>query len=299
MSPRGEQRIRDSEQKQLVLPVIRPVAALSSDIIDPGLQMLGEKSTYVQREIESLVRTYNQSLKERKVFFVCETTDKPSLVTSNSLHSVQYDGTEAAGREFKVLAPFPTSHHVLDSTLIDNGITLSRLSCHRILDFEELQEILVFFHGAVNATALSTGCIIVKFPNKRAIQNCWAAKVAERVGQQIEMSSDAHNVDDIIYEFTSDDDAGSFDRRINRAVRLRFTGEEGIMVVVPQELIQPSGKWEVLRIFHNSISGLQKLIELLSIRVLLAVFCASVSTAVQNWWPAWLMPKTPTTHKNS
>ncbi|ODH26761.1 hypothetical protein ACO22_04446 [Paracoccidioides brasiliensis] len=298
MSSRGEQRIRASEQNQLVLPVIWPAAALSSDTIDPGLQMLGEESTYVQREIESLVRTYNQSLKESKVFFVCE-TDKPSLVISNSVHSVQYDGTEAAGRKVKVLAPFPTSHHVLDSTLIDNGITLSRLSCHRILDFEELQEILVFFHGAVNATALSTGCIIVKFPNKRAIQNCWAAKVAEMVGQQIEMSSDTHNIDDIIYEFTSYDDAGSFDRRINRAVRLRFTGEEGIMVVVPQELIQPPGKWEVLRLFHNFISGLQNLIELLSIRVVLAVFCASVSTAVQNWWPAWLMPKTPTTHKNS
>ncbi|EGE81077.1 hypothetical protein BDDG_04018 [Blastomyces dermatitidis ATCC 18188] len=208
-----------SEEARLLLPVVRPIPFMSPDIDAPRMCAYARHASSAVRETEPLIRSHHPSLKESKVVF-------------------SLDGTEAAGRKIKVLSPVRDGFLWLSKDLDFYGWFFNIIDCGRILQLDELAEIRQFFTGAVTAVALSRRRIVVTFPTKEAIQACWVARVAEKVGQQIRLYDDEYNKDDIIFELKSRNDTGAIDRQKNRAVRLRFPAGGGIIVVVPEELLQ-------------------------------------------------------------
>ncbi|EQL30255.1 hypothetical protein BDFG_07249 [Blastomyces dermatitidis ATCC 26199] len=227
-----------SEEARLLLPVVRPIPFMSPDIDAPRMCAYARHASSAVRETEPLIRSHHPSLKESKVVFVCDKMGTATWIIPHTAEASRYDGTEAAGRKIKVLSPVRDGFLWLSKDLDFYGWFFNIIDCGRILQLDELAEIRQFFTGAVTAVALSRRRIVVTFPTKEAIQACWVARVAEKVGQQIRLYDDEYNEDDIIFELKSSNDTGAIDRQKNRAVRLRFPAGGGIIVVVPEELLQ-------------------------------------------------------------
>lgn len=215
----------------------------------------------VVRETEPLIRSHHPSLKDSKIVFVCDKTDTSTWIIPHTVQSRWYDGTEAAGKKIRVLSPFQSRLLSLSSDIYFHGPFISNLNCGRILLLSELREIRQFFPGAATAIAIVKRRIVVTFPTKEAIQACWVARIAEKVGQQMKLCDDEYNKDDIIFELRSSSDMGTSDRQNNRAIRLQFFTTESIIVVVPEELIRSRN---VLPDSENILASLMRRINLTS-----------------------------------
>ncbi|KLJ05594.1 hypothetical protein EMPG_10927 [Blastomyces silverae] len=227
-----------SEEARLLLPVVRPIRFLSPDIDAPWMGSYARHASSAVIETEPLIRSHHPSLKESKVVFVCDKMGTATWIIPHTAEASRHDGTEAAGRKIQVLPPTRDVLPWLSTDMDLYGWFFNILDCGRILQLDELAEIRQFFTGAVAAVALARRRILVTFPTKEAIQACWVARVAEKVGQQMRLCDDEYNKDDIIFELRSSNDTGAFDRQKNRAVRLCFPAGGGIIVVVPEELLQ-------------------------------------------------------------
>ncbi|PGH00948.1 hypothetical protein GX51_05497 [Blastomyces parvus] len=228
---------RASEEARLLLPVVRPIPLMLPGGDDPLMGTYARHASSAVRETEPLIRSHHPSLKDSRVVFVCDKTGTSTWIIPYTAETSRYDGTEAAGREIQVLSPTRHGLHWHSKGMDFYGGFFNSLDCGRILQLDELTEIRQFFTGAVAAVALLRRRIVVTFPTKEAIQTCWVARVAEKIGQQMRLCDDEYNEDDIIFEIKSND-TGALDRRKNRAARLRFPAGGGIIVVVPEELLQ-------------------------------------------------------------
>ncbi|PGH02590.1 hypothetical protein AJ79_07594 [Helicocarpus griseus UAMH5409] len=264
--------LRSEKQFVQILPRVHTIPPISSDPENPTGCEHAQNIRIIRNENdEQLVRTYHPLLRFSKVAFVCkDSSGRLTWLILYSPSSREYQNKEVAGRKVQVLSQFQ-SHNLSTSTGLYQGSILSHLNCKGELEADTIAAIRDFFPGAMSALVLDTRRVILMFPTRKIIRRCWATRVVEKVGEQMERIENLDYRDeysDIIYEFTTSGDYGKSNRNINKAIRVSFPRGDSIIILIPQEVMQPLG-----------------------IRGTLTGYCASASTVVQDYWQTAVKPR--------
>ncbi|KAK2808741.1 hypothetical protein FQN50_004413 [Emmonsiellopsis sp. PD_5] len=231
-----EEHERFEDIKPSIYPVVRAIPLIKYPREQQNVvqKFVGDFTTITEAN-EKIVRSIHPALKDSMIVFACHRSTSTTWVIPDVGDAHLHAGTDAVGRTIELLDRFQTPY-LPPSPGFFNDV-LSNVEANKLLSIEQGHNICNFFSGAVTATALRTRHVRVVFCDKSDIQACWAARLVQKVGVRFGQLSD-----DVSYEFTSMADPSHLDED-KRAVRLEFPGGSGIIIVVPQSLMRPGGKW--------------------------------------------------------